>query len=81
VETVFLLAATGPEQASQERNLIEAAQAAGVRRVVKLSVWRADEQLTPIARLHRRGRRRWSRPAWPGLSCDRTFTCRTSCGS
>ncbi|MGW3173895.1 NmrA family NAD(P)-binding protein [Streptomyces sp. NPDC001153] len=31
--------------------MLEAARAAGVR-VVKLSVWRADEGLTPIARLH-----------------------------
>jgi uncharacterized protein YbjT (DUF2867 family) len=31
--------------------MLEAARAAGVR-VVKLSVWRADEGLSPIARLH-----------------------------
>ena len=33
--------------------MVTAARAAGVRRVVKLSVWRAPEELTPIARLHR----------------------------
>ncbi|KUN07208.1 hypothetical protein AQI95_11210 [Streptomyces yokosukanensis] len=52
VETVFLLGATGPAQTTQELNLVEAARVVGAR-VVKLSVWRADEGLTPIARLHR----------------------------
>jgi len=53
VDAVFLLGAMGPDQTSQETNVVEAAKQAGVERVVKLSVWRADEQLTPIARLHR----------------------------
>ncbi|TVT55847.1 SDR family oxidoreductase [Amycolatopsis rhizosphaerae] len=52
VDAVFLLGAMGPEQTAQELNLVDAARAAGTR-VVKLSVWRADEGLTPIARLHR----------------------------
>lgn len=52
VETVFLLGATGPDQTRHELNMVEAARVAGVR-VVKLSVWRADEGLSPIARLHR----------------------------
>ncbi|MEU9118875.1 SDR family oxidoreductase [Streptomyces sp. NPDC048506] len=52
IEAVFLLGATGPDQTTQELNMVEAARAAGVR-VVKLSVWRADEGLSPIARLHR----------------------------
>ncbi|MEU9475540.1 NAD(P)H-binding protein [Streptomyces sp. NPDC048191] len=52
IETVFLLGATGPAQTTHELNMVEAARAAGAR-VVKLSVWRADEELTPIARLHR----------------------------
>ncbi len=51
VDTVFLLAATGPAQTTHELNMLRAAQTAGAR-VVKLSVWRADEDLTPIARLH-----------------------------
>ena len=50
---LFLLGAMSPAQAEQELNVVSAAQAAGIPRVVKLSVWRADEQLTPIARLHR----------------------------
>jgi len=53
IDAVFLLGAMGPDQANQEKNVVEAAKQAGVERVVKLSVWRADEQLTPIARLHR----------------------------
>lgn len=53
VDAVFLVGAMGPGQTRHELNLIEAATAAGVSRVVKLSVWRADEELTPIARLHR----------------------------
>ncbi|MGN5377420.1 NAD(P)H-binding protein [Streptomyces lasalocidi] len=51
IETVFRIGATGPDQAKHELNMLDAARAAGVR-VVKLSVWRADEGLTPIARLH-----------------------------
>jgi uncharacterized protein YbjT (DUF2867 family) len=53
VDTVFLMCGTGPAQTGNELNAVAAAVATGVRRVVKLSVWRADEELTPIARLHR----------------------------
>jgi len=53
VRTVFLLGAMGPDQTAQECNVVAAAATAGVERLVKLSVWRADEELTPIARLHR----------------------------
>ena len=53
VDSVFLLSATGPEQTRQELNVLAAAKAAAVKQIVKLSVWRADELLTPIARLHR----------------------------
>ncbi|MGJ5755945.1 uncharacterized protein YbjT (DUF2867 family) [Streptomyces puniciscabiei] len=52
IDTVFLVGATGPDQTTQELNMVQAARAVGAR-VVKLSVWRADEGLTPIARLHR----------------------------
>jgi uncharacterized protein YbjT (DUF2867 family) len=52
VDTMFLLAPTSPAQPALELNAVTAAREAGVR-VVKLSVWRADEGLTPIARLHR----------------------------
>jgi uncharacterized protein YbjT (DUF2867 family) len=50
---VFLLSATGPEQAAQGLSVVRAAQAAKAERVVQLSVWRADEELTPIARQQR----------------------------
>jgi uncharacterized protein YbjT (DUF2867 family) len=53
VDAVFLLGAMGPDQTAQELNLVEASLAAGVPRLVKLSVWRCEEELTPIARLHR----------------------------
>ncbi|MCR6481844.1 NAD(P)H-binding protein [Amycolatopsis sp. OK19-0408] len=52
VDAMFLLAPTNPAQTALELSAVAAARAAGVR-VVKLSVWRADEGLTPIARLHR----------------------------
>jgi len=52
VEAVFLLAGVSPQQTALELNVVEAAAEAGVR-VVKLSVWRADEGLSAIARLHR----------------------------
>jgi uncharacterized protein YbjT (DUF2867 family) len=53
VRSVFLLGATGPDQTTHELRVVSAANAAGVQSVVKLSVWRAPERLTPIARLHR----------------------------
>ncbi|GAA3431787.1 SDR family oxidoreductase [Kutzneria kofuensis] len=52
VEAVFLLGAMGPAQTAQELTMLDAARATGTR-VVKLSVWRADEGLSPVARLHR----------------------------
>lgn len=58
VSTVFLLGATSSDQTTRELNVVDAAVGAGVPRIVKLSVWRADEELTPIARLHRPVERR-----------------------
>jgi uncharacterized protein YbjT (DUF2867 family) len=54
VDRVFLLTRQSSRQGAQERHVIAAAQRAGVRRVVKLSVFRADER-SPlrIARQHR----------------------------
>ncbi len=51
VEAVFLLAGVSPRQTELELNVVDAAVKSGVR-VVKLSVWRADEGLSAIARLH-----------------------------
>jgi uncharacterized protein YbjT (DUF2867 family) len=53
VSRVFLLGAMSPEQTRNESNVVEAAISAGVRHIVKQSLWRAEEELTPIARLHR----------------------------
>ncbi|WP_245614521.1 NAD(P)H-binding protein [Actinokineospora inagensis] len=52
VDTVFLLGAMSPAQTAHELAVLAAARRVGAR-VVKLSVWRADEGLSPIARLHR----------------------------
>jgi uncharacterized protein YbjT (DUF2867 family) len=54
VDRVFLLTRQSSRQGAQERNVIDAALRASVRRVVKLSVFRADER-SPlrIARQHR----------------------------
>jgi hypothetical protein len=49
VEKVFLLS----NIVSHELNLVRAAKAAGVRHVVKLSVWRAHEEAYSFARWHR----------------------------
>lgn len=49
VEKVFLLSNT----VSPELNLVRAAKGAGVRHVVKLSVWRAHEEAYSFARWHR----------------------------
>lgn len=53
VSRVFLLGAMSPVQTQNEVNVVEAALSAGVEHIVKQSLWRADEELTPIARLHR----------------------------
>jgi uncharacterized protein YbjT (DUF2867 family) len=53
VGTLFLLGAFSPRQTERELAVLDAALAARIGCVVKLSVWRADEELTPIARLHR----------------------------
>jgi uncharacterized protein YbjT (DUF2867 family) len=53
IDEMFVVGAMGPRQTEQELAAVAAAAQAGVRHVVKLSVWRADELLTPIARIHR----------------------------
>lgn len=49
VDTLFLLSST----VAPERNAVKAAQAAGVRRIVKLSVWAADQEPFVFAKWHR----------------------------
>jgi uncharacterized protein YbjT (DUF2867 family) len=50
---MFLLGAMSQQQTVHELNAVGAAQAVGITRIVKLSVWRAPDELTPVARLHR----------------------------
>jgi uncharacterized protein YbjT (DUF2867 family) len=52
IDTVFLLSA-GPGQVHLEQNMVEAAKTAGVKRIVKLSAWKADKELYTIAADHR----------------------------
>ncbi len=53
VQRLFLVTATVDDQAEQERHAVEAAQRAGVRRVVKLSILGADAgSSVPIMRWH-----------------------------
>ena len=52
-EAVFLLGTGGSGQAQAEINLVDAARAAGVKRIVKLSVWEAAQENYAFARIHR----------------------------
>ncbi len=52
-ERMFLLTGNAPDQLAMERNAVAAARAAGIRHVVKLSVWSAPEEPFSFARLHR----------------------------
>lgn len=54
VETVLLVTGSGENQLGQELNVVRCAAATGVKRIVKLSVWREPEELSPFARIHRR---------------------------
>lgn len=53
VEKVFLLSGGVPNQVEQETNLVRAAKDAGVKHIVKLSVFAADKEGFSFARLHR----------------------------
>ncbi|MGH2362891.1 MAG: SDR family oxidoreductase [bacterium] len=52
-DKLFLLAPSAPNQTQLELNAVEAAKAAGVSHIVKLSVWGADEEAFVLARVHR----------------------------
>jgi uncharacterized protein YbjT (DUF2867 family) len=53
-EAVFLVGAGGAGQVAAETNVVQAARTAGVARLVKLSVWAADEEGYAFARqIHR----------------------------
>lgn len=53
VDTVFLLGTGVRGQVEREINVLTAAKAAGVRRLVKLSVWGAADEQFLLAKLHR----------------------------
>lgn len=55
VDKLFLLSAGGTVQIEQERRAVDAAKAAGVKHVVKLSVWGADSEGFSFAKIHRAG--------------------------
>lgn len=53
VERLFLLSNGIQGQAEGEINVVDAARAAGVRRIVKLSVWGAEAEAFAMAAMHR----------------------------
>lgn len=53
VDTVFLLGSGGLGQAEGETNVVREAKAAGVKRIVKLSVWGAEGEGFSFAKIHR----------------------------
>lgn len=52
-DKLFLLGPNTPDQSALECNAVEAAQAVGVRHIVKQSVLGADEEAFTLARVHR----------------------------
>ncbi len=53
VDTVFLLGAGARGQAEREINVLNAAKAAGVKRMVKHSIWGAADERFSLAKIHR----------------------------
>lgn len=53
IDKLFLVAPSVLNQTQLELNVVEAARALGVRHIVKLSVWRADEEAFVFAKVHR----------------------------
>jgi len=53
VEKLFLLSGGAPDQTQRELNAVEAAKAAGVKHIVKLSVWGAEGEAFSFAHVHR----------------------------
>jgi uncharacterized protein YbjT (DUF2867 family) len=52
-DKLFLLGPSASNQTQLELNAVEAAKAVGVSHIVKLSVWRADEEAYILAKIHR----------------------------
>ncbi|MGH8238088.1 MAG: SDR family oxidoreductase, partial [Steroidobacteraceae bacterium] len=53
VDAVFLLGTGVRRQAEGEKNMLDAAGAAGIRLLVKQSIWRAAEEEYALAHMHR----------------------------
>lgn len=53
IERLFLLSGGAPDQTQRELNAVEAAKAAGVKHIVKLSVWGAEGEAFSFAHVHR----------------------------
>jgi uncharacterized protein YbjT (DUF2867 family) len=54
---LFLVSPSSPAQPEQEGRMVEEALRAGVRHIVKLSIWRAPEEATSFARWNRQAER------------------------
>ncbi|MEP6705588.1 MAG: SDR family oxidoreductase, partial [Acidobacteriota bacterium] len=52
-DKIFLLGPSAPDQVELETNAVEAAQATGVKHIVKLSVMNADKEDYEFGRIHR----------------------------
>ncbi|HEX9783604.1 MAG TPA: SDR family oxidoreductase [Opitutaceae bacterium] len=52
-DRLFLLGPNALHQTELELNAVEAAKSAGIKHIVKLSVWRADEESYSFAKIHR----------------------------
>ncbi|HKR66381.1 MAG TPA: SDR family oxidoreductase [Thermoanaerobaculia bacterium] len=53
IDRLFLLSGGAPDQAQREIHAVEAAKSAGVKHIVKLSVWGAEKEEFSFAKLHR----------------------------
>lgn len=53
MDKLFLLAPGAPNQTDMELNAVDAAKTAGVKHIVKQSVWKADEEGYFFAKIHR----------------------------
>jgi uncharacterized protein YbjT (DUF2867 family) len=53
IEKLFLLCGTAGNQTELELNAVQAAKKAGIRHIVKLSVWKAGQEMYSFAKVHR----------------------------
>ena len=52
-DTLFLVSGNSPDQTARELAAVREAQQAGIRRIVKLSVWGAESESFSFAKIHR----------------------------